>query len=93
MGLTVSLLASSTSCPGEPYGGFGLCLPAPLAVVSISNSVCHAHNFQAAVHLGQDYQDTLRTTKNTDFEKVETLFHVSQTLIGYLRLNGVLLHG
>ena len=29
---------------------------------------------KAAVHLGQDYQENLRTTKNTDFEKVKHVF-------------------
>ena len=33
---------------------------------------------KAAVHLGQDYQDNLRTTNNTDFEKVNTLFDISR---------------
>ena len=36
---------------------------------------------KAAVHLGQDYQEILRTTKNTDFEKVKKLFDISQKLI------------
>ena len=36
---------------------------------------------KAAVHLGQDYQENLRTTKNTDFEKVKELFDISQKLI------------
>ena len=36
---------------------------------------------KAAVHLGQDYQVDLRTTKNTDFEKVKHLFDNSQKLI------------
>ena len=37
---------------------------------------------KAAVHLGQDYQENLRTTKNnTDFKKVQTLFDISQKLI------------
>ena len=33
---------------------------------------------KAAVHLGQDYQENLRATKNTDFEKVKQLFDISQ---------------
>ena len=36
---------------------------------------------KAAVHLGQDYQENLRTTKKKDFEKVKPLFEISQTLI------------
>ena len=36
---------------------------------------------KAAVHLGQDHQENLRTTKNTDFEKVIQLFDNSQKLI------------
>ena len=36
---------------------------------------------KTAVHLGEDYQDNLRTTKNTDFEKVKTSFDISQKLI------------
>ena len=35
----------------------------------------------AAVHLEQDFQESLRTTKNTDFEKVKQLFDISQELI------------
>ena len=36
---------------------------------------------KAAVHLGQDFSDNLRITRNTDFEKVEQLFDISQKLI------------
>ena len=36
---------------------------------------------KAAVYLGQDFQENLRTTKNTDFEKVKLLFDISQKLI------------
>ena len=36
-------------------------------------SLCHRQRRRAAVHLGQDYQDNLNTTKNTNFEKVKTL--------------------
>ena len=36
---------------------------------------------KAAVHLGQYYQENLRTTKNTDFEKDKTLFDTSQKLM------------
>ena len=36
---------------------------------------------KAAVHLGQDYQQNLCTTKDTDFEKVRTLFDISQKFI------------
>ena len=36
---------------------------------------------KAAVHLGQDYQENLRTTKNEDFEQVKTFFGISQKLI------------
>ena len=36
---------------------------------------------KAAVHLGQDYQQNLCTTEDTDFEKVRTLFDISQKLI------------
>ena len=35
------------------------------------------------MYLGQDYQDILRTTKNTDFEQVKTLFDISQNLAQY----------
>ena len=35
---------------------------------------------KAAVHLGQDYEENLRTTKNPDFEQVKHLFDVSQKL-------------
>ena len=35
---------------------------------------------EAAAHLGQDYEN-LRSTKNTDFEKVTQLFDISQKLI------------
>ena len=35
----------------------------------------------AAVHLGQDYQDNLRTTRDADFEKIKQLFDISQKLI------------
>ena len=31
---------------------------------------------KAAVHLGQDYQDNLRATKFSDFEKVKQLFDI-----------------
>ena len=34
-----------------------------------------------AVHLGQDFQDNLLTTKNTDFDKAKQLFDVSQKLM------------
>ena len=36
---------------------------------------------KAAVHLTQDYEANLRTTKNTDFEHVNALFDISQSLI------------
>ena len=36
---------------------------------------------KAAVHLPQDYEENLRTTKNTYFEHVKTLFDVSQSFI------------
>ena len=36
---------------------------------------------KAAVHLGQDYQNNLRSTKNTDFEKIKQLFDIAQKLI------------
>ena len=36
---------------------------------------------KAAVHLAQDYQDNLRTTKNTDLEKVKQSFDTSQKFI------------
>ena len=38
-------------------------------------------SMKAAVHLGQDYEENLRTTKNTDFEQVKALFDISQSLI------------
>ena len=49
---------------------------------------------KAAVHLGQDYEENLRTTRNTDFDKIPNLFDMSWKLIGdqnqenmeYLRL-------
>ena len=45
---------------------------------------------KAAVHLGPDYEENLRTSKNTDFEQLKTLFDISQSLI----LNhGCELHG
>ena len=34
----------------------------------------------AAIHLGQDYQEHLRTTKDTDFEKAKRLFDISNIL-------------
>ena len=34
----------------------------------------------SAVHLGQDYLESLRTNKSTDFEHVKWLFHISQKL-------------
>ena len=37
--------------------------------------------WKAAVHLGRDCLDNLRTTMNTDFEKFETLFDISRKLI------------
>ena len=36
---------------------------------------------KAAVHLGRDYEENLRVTKNTDFEQVKALFDVSQSVI------------
>ena len=33
------------------------------------------------MHLGQDYQEYLHTTKNTDFENIKQLFEISQKLI------------
>ena len=36
---------------------------------------------KATVHLGQDYHENLRTSKNTDFEPVKALFEISQSLI------------
>ena len=33
---------------------------------------------KAAVHLGQDFLENLRTTKNTYFKQVKTLFDISQ---------------
>ena len=35
----------------------------------------------AAVHLGQDCQENLRATKNTDFETVKQLLGAAQKLI------------
>ena len=35
---------------------------------------------KAAENLGQDDQENLRTTKNTDFEQVKQLFDISQKL-------------
>ena len=32
---------------------------------------------KAAAHLGQYYPENLRTTKNTDFEKVKQMFDIS----------------
>ena len=57
---------------------------------------------EAAVHLGQDHQENLHTTKNADFEKITQLFDISQKLIldqspnihmGYLQLIGTQFHG
>ena len=36
---------------------------------------------KAAVRLGQDYEENLRSNKNTDFEQVKALFDISQSLI------------
>ena len=36
---------------------------------------------KVAVHLGQEYQENLHTTKKTDFEQVKALFVISQKLI------------
>ena len=36
---------------------------------------------RAAIHLGQDYQENIHYTKNTDFEKIKRLFDISQKLI------------
>ena len=36
---------------------------------------------KGAVHLGQDYQEILRTTRNTDFDNIKQLFVISQKLI------------
>ena len=36
---------------------------------------------KAAVLLGQDFQEHMRTTKSTDFEHFKTLFDTSQKLI------------
>ena len=36
---------------------------------------------KAAVHLGQDYHENPRTTKNTDFDQVKALFGISQSFI------------
>ena len=36
---------------------------------------------KAAVHLGQNYQDNVRTTENTDLEKITQLFVISQDSI------------
>ena len=36
---------------------------------------------KAVVHLGEEYQENLRTIKNTDFEKDQQLFDISQKLI------------
>ena len=35
----------------------------------------------AAVHLGADFEERLRTSLNTDFEQAKTLFNISQSLI------------
>ena len=49
--------------------------------------------------LGPDYEENLRTTKNTDFEQVNTLLDFSQSFIlkvkndGSQRSYGILLHG
>ena len=36
---------------------------------------------EAAAYVGKDYQENLRTTEKTDFERVRTLFVISQKLI------------
>ena len=40
-----------------------------------------SETMKAEVHLGQEYEENLRTTKNTDFEQVKALFDISQSLI------------
>ena len=41
----------------------------------------HVSDNEAAVHLGPDYEEHLRTTKNIHFEQVKTLFDISQNVI------------
>ena len=36
---------------------------------------------KAAVHHGKDYEENLRTTKNTDFDKILLLFDITRKLI------------
>ena len=56
---------------------------------------------KAAVHLGADYEKNLFTTKNTDFEQLETLFDVTPKLIlehgnemcGLLTIESDITHG
>ena len=38
-------------------------------------------SMMAAVHLGKDYEDNLRVTKNTEFSEIRPLFHITQKLI------------
>ena len=56
---------------------------------------------KATVHLEQNYQDHLRVTENTDFDKIKHLFDISRKLIRikiekcmeHLRLTGIQFHG
>ena len=38
-------------------------------------------SMKAAVHLGKDYEDNLRVTKNTEFSEIRSLFSITQKLI------------
>ena len=46
---------------------------------------------KAAVHLGQEYEEILRKTKNTDFEQVTALFDISPSVIldNTCEINGI----
>ena len=45
--------------------------------IDVKAMICVSATMKAAVRLGQDYQDNLRTTMNTDFEKVKQLYDIS----------------
>ena len=52
-----------------------------IEVIAMIWRILTSATLKAAVHLCQDFSDNLRTTKNTDFEKVGQVFDISQKLI------------
>ena len=50
-------------------------------VNTMSWEILMSATVKAAVHIGQNYQENVRTTKNTDFDKVEQLFDICHKLI------------